>query len=290
MFGSEGVPLLHNRPSRATFDYIIQKTQQRLSSWRANSLAFVGRVTLGKSVLAALPTYTIQTMLLPKSVCNELEQMHRNFIWNSLDSRSWYSVSWDKVCRAVRVGGLGFKSLYDFNQAMIMKLGSKESLAWRGIQLTWDIVVQGLRWVIGDGGSTRFWEDRWLHSGLLLRDACLVPFQDIWSTALVRDFADPIQGWNLNTLHGLFPADVVAEIVALPCPNPSLGPDFVCWGGTPNGKFSTKTAYTLIESSFQFVQDPIWRVVWKWEGHQRARCLLWMILNNGLKTRSKGFS
>ncbi|KAJ1428329.1 hypothetical protein SESBI_09060 [Sesbania bispinosa] len=122
----------------------------------------------------------------------------------------------------------------------------------------------------GSGRSTRFWEDRWLHSGLLLRDACLVPFQEIWSTALVRDFADPIQGWRLNTLYGLLPADVVAKIVALPCPNPSLGPDSVCWGGTPNGKFSTKTAYSLIESSYQFVQDPVWRAVWKSKGFRQG--------------------
>ncbi|KAJ1389207.1 Reverse transcriptase zinc-binding domain [Sesbania bispinosa] len=97
------------------------------------------------------------------------------------------------------------------------------------------------------------------------------------------------QGWKLNTLHGLLPADVVAEIVALPCPDPSLGLDFVCRGGTPNGQFSTKTTYTLIKSSYRFIQDPVRSAVWKWEGHQRVHCLLWIILNNGLKTRSKGF-
>ncbi|KAJ1392540.1 Reverse transcriptase zinc-binding domain [Sesbania bispinosa] len=37
------------------------------------------------------------------------------------------------------------------------------------------------------------------------------------------------------------------------------------------------------------MSDPIWKAVWHWEGHQRAKCLLWLVLNNGLKTRSKGF-
>ncbi|KAJ1415138.1 Ribonuclease H domain [Sesbania bispinosa] len=37
-----GVPLLHRRPSNSTYDFILQKTQQRLSSWRAESLAFAG--------------------------------------------------------------------------------------------------------------------------------------------------------------------------------------------------------------------------------------------------------
>ncbi|KAJ1418140.1 Ribonuclease H domain [Sesbania bispinosa] len=238
-----------------------------------------------------------------------------------METRNWHSISWDKLRRPVRAGGLGFKSLFDFNQSLIMKLGwglinnpdalwvrvirtkyhygdgiiprvtsrCKEILAWRGIRQTWSYVLQGLRWVIGDGRSTSFWEDKWLHSGIILREFCLVLFQYIWSTYLVSDFADPIYGWKLDDLRRVLPVDVVAEVATLPCPSPELGSDFIVWGGTPNGNFTTKSAFGLIDSSCSRSNDPVWRAVWRWEGHQRAKILLWMILNNGLKTRSKGF-
>ncbi|KAJ1396048.1 Ribonuclease H-like superfamily [Sesbania bispinosa] len=140
-------------------------------------------------------------------------------------------------------------------------------------------------WVIGDGRMARFWEDRWLHLGLLLHELCLVPFLDIWSTTLVSDFVDPQYGWKLDLLSALLPPDVAAEIVVHLCPCPKLGYNYVVWGGTPNGEFSTKSAYNLFDNSSNEFPDSIWQ----WDRHQRTKCLIWMILNKGLKTCSKCF-
>jgi hypothetical protein len=76
-----GVPIIHARKKNALFEYIIDKVRKRLSSWKAKNLTFPGRITLTQSVLAALPTYAMQTTLLPQGVCNKLEQLVRNFIW-----------------------------------------------------------------------------------------------------------------------------------------------------------------------------------------------------------------
>ena len=40
----------------------------------------MGRVTLGKFVIVVLPTYTMQTTLLPVYVCDKLDRMNRDFI------------------------------------------------------------------------------------------------------------------------------------------------------------------------------------------------------------------
>ncbi|KAJ1421642.1 Reverse transcriptase zinc-binding domain [Sesbania bispinosa] len=134
------------------------------------------------------------------------------------------------------------RSKYHCGEDVIPRIGrrAKESMVWRGIRSTWSYVMEGLRWVIGDGKLARFWEDR----------CC-------------------IQGFYYVSLE--------------------LGSDSVVWGGTPNGDFSTKSAYNLIENNSGNVSDPGWRAVWRWEGHEQAKCLLWVILNNGLKTRNKGF-
>lgn len=76
-----GVPLLHKRPTRADFDFILERTMKRLSSWKASSLSLAGRVTLAKSVISAIPSYCMQTMLLPKGVCDVLDKLQRGFLW-----------------------------------------------------------------------------------------------------------------------------------------------------------------------------------------------------------------
>ncbi|KAJ1421739.1 Ribonuclease H-like superfamily [Sesbania bispinosa] len=104
-----------------------------------------------------------------------------------------------------------------------------------------------------------------------------------------RDFVDESHEWKIDVLCNLLPTDVIEEILANPCPRTQLGPDSITWGGTSHGAFSTRSAYDLIVSPGNDVSNSIWRAVWSWEGPQRAKCLLWMILNKGLKTRSKGF-
>lgn len=76
-----GIPLLHKRASNVTFAPILEKTQKKLSSWKKNFLSLAGRTTLIRSVLSALSSYHMQTMLLPKGLLNEIEQQSRCFLW-----------------------------------------------------------------------------------------------------------------------------------------------------------------------------------------------------------------
>jgi len=43
-------------------------------------LSFVGRVTLAKSVLQAIPSYVIQIVLLPQSMFDDIDRICRKFI------------------------------------------------------------------------------------------------------------------------------------------------------------------------------------------------------------------
>lgn len=54
-----GVPILHKRVNCRSFQFILNKVDQRLSTWKAKTLSFVGRITLTQSVLQALPTYVM---------------------------------------------------------------------------------------------------------------------------------------------------------------------------------------------------------------------------------------
>lgn len=100
----------------------IEKMKKRLSRWRADSMSMGGRITIIKSVLSAIPVYNLSLMKLPKTVEKNLVSLFRNFLWGGKEGEykmSW--VSWDKLYRSVKDGGLGFKDLGAFNKALLGK-------------------------------------------------------------------------------------------------------------------------------------------------------------------------
>lgn len=159
-------------------------------------------------MISALPSYCMQTMLLPKGVCDKLDKVQRDFVWGAESgSKKIHQVKWETICNSKAQGGLGFSLTSDFNRALIMKLGrglihqpsslwvqvlrgkygcgtstilvvkrrNRESLAWRGIRTTWDTLLKGCRWKVGAGSSVGFWTDSWLASGHKLQDVALYP-------------------------------------------------------------------------------------------------------------------
>ena len=71
----------------------------RLNGWKSRCLSLAGRVTLAKSALASMPSYVMQTVELPNSVCSRIDRICRNFIWGSNESnRKVHLINWNKIC------------------------------------------------------------------------------------------------------------------------------------------------------------------------------------------------
>lgn len=122
------MPLLHKRVSKQDFNHIIDKVQNRLSGWVSNTLMLSGRNTLVQSVTSTIPSYTMQTMHLPASVCERLDRINRIFLWgDSPGSKKIHPVKWDKVCKSKDGGGLWLKKAPDQNLAFLSKLAWKVS-------------------------------------------------------------------------------------------------------------------------------------------------------------------
>ncbi|CAL8152452.1 unnamed protein product [Prunus armeniaca] len=50
-----GVPLIHTRVDKTTYQEVIAKVQKMLASWKHHTLSMAGRITLLQSVIAAIP-------------------------------------------------------------------------------------------------------------------------------------------------------------------------------------------------------------------------------------------
>lgn len=74
-FSYIGVPVGANMTLKKNWQPILDKFQKRLSSWKANTLSFGGKLTLIKSVLSSLPTYYLAIFKVPQGVLESLEKL-----------------------------------------------------------------------------------------------------------------------------------------------------------------------------------------------------------------------
>ncbi|CAL8158092.1 unnamed protein product [Prunus armeniaca] len=124
-----GVPLIHTRVDKTTYQEVIVKVQKRLASWKHHTLSMAARISLLQSVTAAILLYTMQTVKLPISVCDRLDQLNRNFLWgHTADKATIHLVNWETFCKPKVVGGLRIKKMAWMNQALLAKSG------WRLLQ------------------------------------------------------------------------------------------------------------------------------------------------------------
>lgn len=114
------MPLIHSRVTKSTHGAIVEKAKTRLSAWNAASLTLAGRATLAQSVLSSLPIFAMQTLLLPVSICDELEKLSRLFLWGGgVGDQKVSLVPWDEICVHKLQGGLGLRKQRAMNQAMV---------------------------------------------------------------------------------------------------------------------------------------------------------------------------
>ncbi|XP_021839107.1 uncharacterized protein [Spinacia oleracea] len=124
-----GMPTVIGKSKTRAFSYLkerVWKRLKRLKGWKQQLLSFAGREILLKAVVQAIPTYIMSLFRLPLSLCNDIQSMMARFWWGGKDNAkkiSW--VSWNNLSKKKVDGGMGYRRIIDFNEALLAKQ------AWR---------------------------------------------------------------------------------------------------------------------------------------------------------------
>jgi hypothetical protein len=233
-------------------------------------------------------------------------------------------VSWEKMTRSKKKGGLGYRDLHVFNMAMLARqawrlfvcpetlcaqvLRAKyfpygsilDVMAKGGISYTWrsvlkgaQLVKKGLIWRVGNGNSIDIWTDPWIPRGDTRR--VITPK----GTTLIQKVFELInpatEDWDEQLVRYLF-FEEDANIILTLFVSTQME-DFPAWHPDPKGLFSVKSAYALgikirdqqnnNDASASCADDGgfDWTKIWKLNVANKIKMFVWLMAHDSLQVK-----
>lgn len=95
---------------------------KRISSWKNHFLSSAGKEILLKSVVMALPIYSMSYYKLSNALCKQIEKKMANSWWEKKEnSKKVHWSKWERLTTSKVEGGLEFKDLRTMNEALLAK-------------------------------------------------------------------------------------------------------------------------------------------------------------------------
>lgn len=268
--------------------------------------------------------------LLPKTLCQEIERMFNEYWWKSGGSGQRKGIhwkSWESMSMAKGRGGLGFRSLYGFNVALLGKQvwrnvnspnllvsrvlkaryfpetsmlnaikGSNSSSVWVGIWQVKESLKEGYRWVVGNGEDVIATKDRWLREKT---GFCVEDFHGYAGrTEHVNSFFYPgTKTWDEGRVRQMFTTVDANAILATRVPQHDVE-DRIVWSSSKDGIYTAKAGYKYwhdrnVDDS-AIPQSNGWHKVWQLALPHKFKIFVWRFCRNILpvrvRLRGKGVS
>lgn len=231
-------------------------------------------------------------------------------------------ISWCKMTNSKRDGGLGFRDIQSFNDALLGKLSWRIlnnpdcllarilrgkyckyspllevqatqncSHGWRSILIGRDLVKNHLGWAIDNGETVKIWSDSWLST--TQAETPMGPATEQTNDALVKTlFHANTCEWDLGKVETLLP-EIAQKILSIK-PRKEKGPGKRIWLKHDSGKYNTKSGYqAVLEDKPEEAWDVALRQVqWikkVWELHTptKIKLLIWKVIHGGLPVNER---
>ncbi|XP_048613351.1 uncharacterized protein LOC125587199 [Brassica napus] len=306
------------------FAFLKERLQNRVNGWTGRWLTRGRKEVLIKSILLALPTYVMSTLLLPLETCENLASAIAQFWWSSNPpKRGIHWVKWEQLCKSREEGGIGFRMIHEFNLAILGKQQwrlvqfpdsllarvlrgryfcfssalrlndvNNPSYGWRSIMAAKPLITLGIRKKVHSGNEIRMWEDPLIPT---------IPARPARPIAPVLHPMMPVSSlmignpkrWNTEMIENYVHREDIPLIQSLAI-SQDYQRDGYCWSYTKNGMYTVKSGYwvatnLLKEQSLETKEPSITKLqayAWKIKSPPKMRHLIWQVVSGQLAVTS----
>ncbi|KAK1367590.1 hypothetical protein POM88_033682 [Heracleum sosnowskyi] len=265
-----------------------ERIWKKLRGWKEKLVSRPGKEILIKAVAQAIPTYMMSIFRIPDGIVDDIHAILARFWWGnkgSAKSMHWYI--WDKML---------LKARYFKNSDVIKSnRGHDPIYTWRSIWGLKSLLLEGLKWRVGNGTSICVWDDIWLPG----TNSKIGPLPNTNSDSELRvsDLIDYDNGkWNSGLINELFGEDERASVLDIPLSS-NFPQDRQFWYHTKNGEYTVRSVYWLARTRHIHLQNTndgaseemLWKTVWGLEGPPKLSHFLWRACKGSLVVMERVF-
>ena len=311
-----GVPIHYRRLRNDEWQPVECRFEGKLGCWKGKMLSYGDRLVLVNSVLTSLPMFMLSFLEIPKGVRKRLDFYRSRFFWQDDENKRKYRLTkWNLICRPKDQGGLGVEVLELKNKCLLSKwlfkllneegvwqellqnkyLQSKtlaqveaqptDSPFWKGLMRVKDDFFSRGSFVVGNGETTRFWEDTWLGNSPLMNQYPLLYNIVQNQHASVHDVLHNAPPLNIGFRRALVGnkwdmwSHLCLRLMQVTLNNV---PDYFKWNLNQNGQFTVKSMYEdLMNGHTIYLQ----KYLWKLKIPQKIKKIMWFLHRKVLLTK-----
>lgn len=238
------------------------------------------------------------------TVVNSTDQFIHVMIDNTLET--WHLIVVYAAPNQALQAKMGWRLLHDKESlwAKVLrskyKVGSIRDPSWLKSKGTWsstwrsvntnlrDVVLPGIKWVVGNGRDIKFWTDKWLLN-MPIGDITSARLPAELSNASIRDLWKAESGWDWQHITPYVSDYTRLQLSSMVVDTITGVVDRISWGESSNGQFSVKSAYYFLTQVYTARQrmagffDRIWKVV----APKRVCTFLWLTGNQVIMTNKE---
>ncbi|KAH9681143.1 putative reverse transcriptase/RNA-dependent DNA polymerase [Citrus sinensis] len=291
-----GLPSMIGRKKTSFFNEVKLKLLSKISNWQYKFFSSGGKEVLIKAVAQAVPAYAMSVFKIPSTLCEDIQKAMAKFWWgNKKEKHGIHWASCERMSHAKHRGGLGFRDISSFNQALVAKqswriiqdseslmarvlkaryfkhegflnakIGTNPSFIWRSILWGRKIILKGTRWRIGSGEDVQVYNSNWLPRPTTFRP---ISPRTLAVDTKVVDLIGPEREWKMDLIRQYFVQEDADIIQRIPLPRSSAR-DELCWhyDNSSNPKPSQ------------------WNAIWKLDLPEKLKIFMWRAAKNLLPT------